>query len=83
MRILPISARLVKYLAKRNLKNKYKKQAKLLSLNFRHPSLHVERLEPKHLGVYSFRINQQFRGIFFYIPEENAIQIVDINDHYR
>jgi len=83
MKILPLSARLVKYLTKRRLTNKYKKQATLLSQNFRHPSLHVERLEPKHLGFYSFRIDQQFRAIFFYIPAENAIQIIDINDHYR
>lgn len=83
MNILPLSARLEKYLIKRGLKVKYQKQVKLLSQNLRYPGLHVERLEPKTLGVYSFRLDRQFRALFVYLPEKNAIQVVDITDHYQ
>ncbi|PIU03247.1 hypothetical protein COT44_04230 [Candidatus Shapirobacteria bacterium CG08_land_8_20_14_0_20_39_18] len=83
MIVLPLSFRLEKYLVKRGLKTKHQKQVKLLSQNLRHPGLHVERLEPKSLGFYSFRLDRQFRVIFVYLPEENAIQIVDITDHYQ
>lgn len=83
MIVLPLSVRLEKYLIKRSLQTKYQKQVKLLSQNLRYPGLHVERLEPKSLGFYSFRLDRQFRVIFAFIPEENAIQILDITDHYQ
>lgn len=77
------SERVLKYIQKRGLTSKFQKQIQLLSTDFRHPSLHAERLEPKALGLYSFRVDQKFRGIFFFVPEENAIKIVDVNDHYE
>lgn len=73
----------MRYLATRSLIGKYKKQVALLSKNIRHPSLHTERLEPKTTGLYSFRIDKKYRGIFFFIPDEQAIKIVDVNDHYQ
>lgn len=62
---------------------KYEKQVALLSQNIRHPSLRTERLEPKAAGIYSFRIDKKYRAIFFFIPEEEAIKIIDANDHYQ
>ena len=82
-KIVGPSKRVLKYIVKRGLAKKYQKQIKLLSENIRHPSLNVERLEPKSAGIYSFRIDKQFRGFFFFISEENTIKIFDANDHYQ
>lgn len=83
VKILQPSVGVIRYLKKRNLLSKYEKQVSLLSKNIRHPSLHTERLEPKEAGLYSFRIDKQYRGIFFFIPGEEAIKIIEVNDHYR
>lgn len=83
LKIIPPSDRILKYIAKRDLTEKYNKQIKLLSENLQHPSLNVEKLEPKEKGIYSFRIDKQFRGFFIFISEENAIKIFDVNDHYQ
>lgn len=82
-KIIPPSDRVIKYITKRGLTGKYNKQIKLLSENLQHPGLNVERLEPKSRGFYSFRIDKQFRGFFFFISQENAIKIYDANDHYQ
>lgn len=82
-KIIDPSERVLKYISKRGLTKKYEKQIKLLSENLQHPSLNVERLEPKSSGIYSFRIDKQFRGFFFFITEENSIKIFDANDHYQ
>lgn len=83
MKIVLPSKRVMDFVEKRGLTEALNKQIKLLSENFSHRSLNVERLEPKHLGLYSFRVNRQFRAIFFFIPEEKAIKIVDVNNHYK
>ncbi len=82
-KIVAPSSRVLKYITKRGLTNKYNKQIKLLSENIRHPSLNVEKLVPKEENVYSFRIDKQFRGFFYFIPEEDTIKIFDVNDHYQ
>ena len=56
MRIQPLRKDLQSILDKHNLKNKYLKQALYLKVNQRHRSLHFEKLEPKELNLYSFRI---------------------------
>lgn len=81
MEIKPLRADLEKYLIKRNLYKKYTKQAKLFTKNPRYPSLHTEILEPKHLRIYSFRIDRKYRAIF--IIKGNQVEIVDINLHYN
>lgn len=82
-KIVPPSDRVLKYIAKRGLTEKYNKQIKLLSENLAHPSLNVEKLEPKEANIYSFRIDKQFRGLFFFVPEEDSIKIFEANDHYQ
>ena len=72
---------LLKYLKKRKLENKFTKQLRLLLTNYRHPSLHTEVLEPKHLKIYSFRIEKKYRVIF--IIKDSIVEIIDINDHYQ
>lgn len=82
MIVKPLRNDLLKYLTKRNLHKKFNKQIKLFEKNPRHPSLNTERLEPKHLTVYSFRIDRKYRAIFIFIEKDN-VEIIDINDHYQ
>ena len=82
MEIKSLRPSLLKYLQKHNLQRKFNKQSKLFSQNPKHPSLHTERLAPKHLRIYSFRIDRKYRAIFIITPDHKA-EIVDINLHYR
>lgn len=82
MRIKTLKPRLVQYLKARNLIKKYNKQSKLLEQNIKHPSLNAEKLAPKEFGLYSFRLDKKYRGIFS-ITERGEIEMVDINDHYQ
>lgn len=81
--VLPLSSYLTSYLAKNGLAKKFEKQIKLLQENPRHPSLKVERLEPKARGIYSFRVDKQYRALFVFLPEEGGIKIIDVNNHYK
>lgn len=82
MQIKPLKAKLVRYVSAHGLIKKLAKQTKLLEENYKHPSLNTEKLEPKALGLYSFRINRQYRAIF-HVLTTGEIQIIDINDHYQ
>ncbi len=82
MKIKRLRLDLQKYLIKRNLIKKFDKQLKLFRDNPKHPSLNTERLEPKSLKIYSFRIDRKYRAIFIIIASDEA-EIVDINDHYQ
>lgn len=70
------------YLKRHNLKKKFDKQVKIFEQNPRHPSLNTEILEPKHLKIYSFRIDKKYRVIFIFTSSDE-IEIIDINDHYQ
>lgn len=82
MQIKPIRRDLLTYLKKRSLFKKFKKQVELFTQNPRHPSLHTEILLPRHLKLYSFRLDKKYRVIFIKISSEE-VEIVDINDHYK
>jgi plasmid maintenance system killer protein len=82
MTILPLSARLVRYLEKRDLRKQFEKQKILFEHNPFHPSLETEILEPRHMRIYSFRITKKYRAIFIY-REEGTVEMVDVNNHYR
>lgn len=82
MIIAPLRPDLAVYLDKRGLSGKFEKQRTLFEVNPLYPSLHTELLEPHHLRIYSFRIDRRYRAIFIYIGRQ-AIEIVDINDHYQ
>lgn len=69
------------YLKRHNLLKKFEKQLSFLKSNPKHPSLNTEILEPKHLRIYSFRIDKKFRAIF--IIKNGKIEIIDVNDHYK
>jgi len=81
MKIRLLRADMQQYLVDHSLVSKFAKQSKLLEKDIKHPSLNVERLEPKQLKLYSFRLDRQYRVIFIFV--NGAIEIVDINNHYR
>jgi len=81
MEIKPLRSDLLRILQKHNLVNKFNKQVRFFIQNPRYPSLHTERLEPKHLKIYSFRIDKKYRAIF--IITQNQAEIIDINLHYQ
>jgi len=78
----PLQPKLERYLIRRRLQKKFNKQLLLFLNNPRHPSLHTERLEPKAVGLYSFRIDLKYRVIFGF-HSQGVIEIVDITDHYQ
>lgn len=82
MEILPLHPEVVAYLRVHRLERKFSKQIQLLKYNIRHPSLRVEVLEPKHLRIYSFRVDRKYRAIFIF-RDSAHIEIIDINDHYQ
>ena len=81
MKIKPLRADLQQTLKRHQLERKFLKQQQLFESNHRHPSLHTEKLEPKSLNIYSFRVDKKWRVIFINIGAEE-IEVVDINDHY-
>lgn len=46
-----------------------------------HPSLHFELLQPKQLGRYSFRLNDQYRAIVIK-NAPNEYTIIDVVDYH-
>jgi len=83
MDILPLSEKINKKIEKHCLQNKFSKQIKLLIKDWKHPSLNIELLEPKEYGVYSFRIDRKFRGLFIFRSDRQAIEIIAITLHYK
>ena len=83
MKILPLHVEITRYLAARNLQKKFSKQIKFLFSNPHHPSLHTELLIPKQHGIYSFRIDHKYRALFIFRPDQKAIEILTITDHYQ
>ncbi|HCM43338.1 MAG: hypothetical protein UY39_C0028G0003 [Candidatus Kaiserbacteria bacterium GW2011_GWC2_49_12] len=81
MRVLPLHSEIEEYLKKRNLAKKFQKQKKLLEENIYHPGLNVELLEPRHLRIFSFRVDRKYRAIFIFTARD-TIEIVDVNNHY-
>lgn len=82
MRVKLLRQDLQKYLIKRSLTKKFNKQLELFKDNSKHPSLNTERLEPRNLKIYSFRIDRKYRVIFILVSYDE-VEIVDINDHYQ
>ena len=81
MPIKGLRSDLVKKLRKYSLVEKFSKASKLFQSDPRHPSLHVELMEPREFGLYSFRIDRKFRAQFTIIDGE--AEITDITVHYQ
>jgi plasmid maintenance system killer protein len=69
------------YLKLHQLTKKFSKAKQLFEQDISHPSLHVEILEPKHLKIYSFRIDIKYRAIF--IIANGEAEIITITNHYK
>ncbi|MEK7481913.1 MAG: hypothetical protein AAB607_01020 [Patescibacteria group bacterium] len=82
MKILPIHNEIEDYLKKRKLEKKFVKQKNLFEKNPFHPGLETELLEPRKMRIWSFRIDRKYRAIFIF-REKDAIEIIDINNHYQ
>jgi Txe/YoeB family toxin of Txe-Axe toxin-antitoxin module len=54
----------------------------LFESNPSHPSLNTELLEPKHLLIYSLRIDLKHRALFICHPNDK-IEIIAVTKHYR
>jgi plasmid maintenance system killer protein len=81
--VLPSNELILKKLKKFGLINKYTKQVKLLESNIYHPSLNVELLEPKKMGIYSFRIDRKYRAIFIFRKKSEVIEVLNVTVHYN
>lgn len=82
MNILPIHSEIEEYLRTHNLVKKFEKQSNFFVENPSYPSLEVELLEPKHLKIYSFRVDKKYRAMFVFILRD-TIEIIDVNNNYR
>lgn len=82
MDILPLPKNVIPYLKKRGLEKKFQKQLALLKQNLFHPSLNTELMEPRHMHVWSFRIDRKYRANFLFL-NSTTIEITDVNNHYQ
>jgi plasmid maintenance system killer protein len=82
MKVLPLHDEITEYLKKHSLDKKFNKQKRLFENNLRHTSLETELLEPKHLRIYSFRVDKKYRAIFIF-HNKYAVEIIDVNNHYK
>ena len=81
MNIKELNKKQLKYIAKHNLKDKYEKAKELFEEDYTHPSLNVELLVPKHLKMYSFRLDRKYRAVFIIVDGE--VEIISITNHYK
>lgn len=81
MKIKSLRSDLSTYLKKHQLVKKFDKAKRLFEQDITHPSLNVEILEPKHLKIYSFRLDLQYRALF--IVANGEVEIISITNHYQ
>ena len=81
MKIKDLNKKLLEYLKVHELEKKFLKSKKLFEQDPYHPSLNLEILEPKHLRIFSFRIDIKYRVIFIIIG--NEAEIITITNHYK
>ena len=81
MKIKPLKNEVETYLKIHRLDKKFQKAKELFENDVQHPSLNVEILEPKHLKVYSFRLDKKYRAIF--IVTGGDAEILAVTNHYR
>ena len=70
------------YIKKHGLLRKWHKARLLFENNPSHPSLNTELLEPRHRGIYSFRIDIKYRALFI-CQSESIVEIIAVTKHYR
>lgn len=83
MDILTLSKKVKEKIEKHSLQKKFNKQIELLKVDPKHRSLNIELLEPKEYGIYSFRIDRKYRGLFIFRQDKERIEIITIMVHYK
>lgn len=81
MQIRLLNFRVKKQIAKFGLGSKFEKQKLLFEANPFHPSLHTEKLAPKSVGLYSFRVDKRYRIIFRI--RDHVAEIIHVTKHYE
>ncbi len=81
MKFKPLHADLADILRNHGLEKKWLKTRRLFEQDLRHPSLNTELLQPHWRGIYSFRIDQRYRALFF--VSDGAAEVFAITKHYR
>jgi len=81
MLIRPLNKKVEKQLIRFGLIKKFNKQKFIFERNPSHPGLNTEKLEPKSVGLYSFRVDIKFRAIFRI--SDSAAEILYITKHYQ
>lgn len=56
-----------------NIQRKAEKQEKNFRENPFHPSLHTEKLEPRHKDVWSIRVDRRYRILFRFVDRETVL----------
>ena len=82
MNIRPLKKDLLEYIDKHSLGAKWGKARLLFEKNIRHTSLKTELLQPHWRGIYSFRIDQKYRALFF-IKKDRIAEVFSITNHYK
>ena len=82
MNVLPIHPDIKAYIVRHKLAKKFEKQKNFFERNPFHPGLETELLEPRHLRIWSFRIDLKYRAIFIF-RSADEIEIIDVNNHYK
>lgn len=83
MKILSPHKEIIVYIKKRSIDRKFFKQLQILETNPKHPSLNLKLLEPKKHGIYGFRIDRKYRGLFIYRSDKQIIEVLTITDNYK
>jgi mRNA-degrading endonuclease RelE of RelBE toxin-antitoxin system len=81
MTIKPLRKDLISYLSSHGLSKRWSKMKELFEKDIRHPSLHVELLEPHWRGIYSFKLGHTYRVLYF-IDGDKA-EVFQITKHYK
>lgn len=69
---------ILEYLESRNLLKQYQKAKKYLLLGHL-KQVHFKLRQPKEKGIYSFRINKQFRALCVY--KQGELRVFEIDNH--
>jgi Txe/YoeB family toxin of Txe-Axe toxin-antitoxin module len=81
MNIKPLKNEVQQYIKDHQLVKKFEKAKALFEQDEHHPSLNVEVLEPKHLKIYSFRLDRKYRVIFIVVNGE--AEVITVTNHYQ
>ncbi|OGZ67946.1 MAG: hypothetical protein A3D44_01510 [Candidatus Staskawiczbacteria bacterium RIFCSPHIGHO2_02_FULL_42_22] len=81
MKLSPLRKDIIEYVNAHNLQKKWQKASLMFWKNIRHASLKTELLQPHWRGIYSFRIDQKYRALFFI--NDGIAEVFSITNHYK